>query len=77
MQDELETVFVKDTNVTGVGRKAFYGSEKIKVVKLGSQNRYIENKKHFFDCEKSGKEYIYRILQMTLRMMRLMDVILW
>lgn len=28
VQDELETVFVKDTNVTGVGRKAFYGSEK-------------------------------------------------
>ena len=43
VQDELETVFVKDTNVTGVGRKAFYGSE-IKVVKLGSQNRYIETK---------------------------------
>ena len=48
VQDELETVFVKDTNVTGVGRKAFYGSEKIKVVKLGSQNRYIETKA-FFD----------------------------
>ena len=57
MQDELETVFVKDTNVTGVGRKAFYGSEKIKVVKLGSQNRYIETKA-FFDCENLERVYI-------------------
>ena len=57
VQDELETVFVKDTNVTGVGRKAFYGSEKIKVVKLGSQNRYIEAKA-FFDCENLERVYI-------------------
>ena len=57
VQDELETVFVKDTNVTGVGRKAFYGSEKIKVVKLGSQNRYIEAKA-FFDCENLERIYI-------------------
>lgn len=57
VQDELETVFVKDTNVTGVGRKAFYGSEKIKVVKLGSQNRYIETKA-FFDCENLERVYI-------------------
>ena len=57
VQDELETVFVKDTNVTGVGRKAFYGNEKIKVVKLGSQNRYIETKA-FFDCENLERIYI-------------------
>ena len=57
VQDELETVFVKDTNVTGVGRKAFYGNEKIKVVKLGSQNRYIETKA-FFDCENLERVYI-------------------
>ena len=57
VQDELETVFVKDTNVTGVGRKAFYGSEKIKVVKLGSQNRYIETTA-FFDCENLERVYI-------------------
>ena len=32
VQDELETVFVKDTNVTGVGRKAFFmGAKKSKL----------------------------------------------
>ena len=36
----------------------------------------ILKQKHFLTV-KIWKEYIYRILQMTLRMMRLMDVILW
>ena len=39
MQDELETVFVKDTNVTGVGRKAFYGSEKNQSCETGKSEQ--------------------------------------
>ncbi len=76
VQDELETVFVKDTNVTGGKKSVFMGSENQSCQKLGSQNRYIETKA-FFDCENLERVYIPDTKQMTLRMMRLMDVILW
>ena len=52
------------------------GAKKIKCCETGKSETDILKQKHFLTV-KIWKEYIYRILQMTLRMMRLMDVILW
>lgn len=57
--EEKETVKVTENiaDITGVGRKAFYGNEKIRVLDLGKNIKYIETKA-FFNCKNLQRIYI-------------------
>ena len=57
--DQKETVRVTGNkgDIIGVGRKAFYGNEKIKVLNLGKTVKYIETKA-FYCCKNLQKIYI-------------------
>lgn len=57
--EEKETVKVTGNieDIVGVGRKAFYGNEKIRVLDLGKNMKYIETKA-FYNCANLQRIYI-------------------